>query len=247
MASFICTIDETQQDGPEERLAETMGIRTAIISSYDMPKFFYRDDKHGAACKLALLGSIIWYGVEIRKGRCNKRRVVMNVDEVVANWERVVVGLAIAHDKDSADKYEAEIDKCLAPILSAPIKQIREFYPKLLEKLKNNPSVPFLVWRSYEVWVDQIFSKATDEDVLNLKTELAQEISDLVEQDVKDQIPEQLFRALQWRSAEKLQEVKEEAIKVKQAGGKARLKGRESCLFLELGGTYETPAVTIQI
>lgn len=246
-AIAVCRIDETQQDLKESEATAPDGIRTAIIRSYDFPKYFCQSDPKGPAKKLSELGLLIWYAVEIRKGKCNQRRTPMDVDAVVNKWAEVVSGLATAHDKDTADRYEHAIDDCLTPILTAPIKQIREFYPKLLVKLKENPAVPFMVWRSYEVWVEQIFSKAPDEDILNLKTDLAQQISDLVEQDVKDQIPEQLFRALQWRDAEHLEAVKQEAIKVKKAGGKVRLSGRESCLFMHLGGTYDEPAVTIQI
>ncbi len=171
----------------------------------------------------------------------------MDVDKLVEAWHKTVVGLAVAHDKDEADRYEAAIEQCLMPILSAPIKQIREFYPKLLKSLKEDPSVPFLVWRSYEIWVDQVLSKAPDEGVKQLKTDLAKEITALVEQDVKDQIPDALIRALQWRSAETLAEVKDAVVEAKAKGQKPRLKGRESCLFLEVGGTEEEPKACVQI
>ena len=55
-----------------------------------------------------------------------------------------LTGLATAHDKDAADRYEAAIEECLTPILAAPIKQVREFYPKLLKALKENPLVRIL-------------------------------------------------------------------------------------------------------
>ena len=171
----------------------------------------------------------------------------MDVDALVAEWKVVVVGLAIAHDKDEADRYEAAIEKCLMPILSAPIKQVREFYPKLLKALKDDPKVPFLVWRGYEIWVDQILSKAPDEGIKQLKTELAREITEMVEQDVKDQIPDALIRALQWRSAETLEQVKKTVEEEKAAGRKPRLRGRESCLFLEVGGTEDEPKACVQI
>lgn len=171
----------------------------------------------------------------------------MNVDGLVEKWADVLTGLATAHDKDEADKYEAAIEDCLTPILAAPIKQLREFYPKLLKALKANPKVPFLVWRGYEVWVEKIVSKAPDEDFVLLKTDLAKEITALVEQDVKDQIPDALFRALMWRGADTLQEVKTAVIETKAQGHKPRLRGRESCLFLEVGGTEKQPAVCVQI
>jgi len=223
-----------------------VGIRSALISSYDVPRGFYKVVSSGAAVKLDKLGSLLYYAHEL--GYMSRRkRTQMDVDALVKRWHTVVVGLATAHDKDEADRYEAAIEECLVPILAAPIKQIREFYPKLLASIKSDPTVPFLVWRSYEIWVDMVLSKCQDEDIKQLKTDLAKEISDLVEQDVKDQIPEQLIRALQWRSGETLAEVKEAVIEAKKQGHKPRLRGRESCLFLEVGGTEHNPKVCVQI
>lgn len=224
-----------------------LGIRTELIASYEWPRFFYKTVRGlSAAQRLGSLGALIWYSTD--RGRTGRtRRTPMDVDKLVEAWHKTVVGLAVAHDKDEADRYEAAIEQCLMPILSAPIKQIREFYPKLLKSLKEDPSVPFLVWRSYEIWVDQVLSKAPDEGVKQLKTDLAKEITALVEQDVKDQIPDALIRALQWRSAETLAEVKDAVVEAKAKGQKPRLKGRESCLFLEVGGTEEEPKACVQI
>jgi hypothetical protein len=56
-----------------------------------------------------------------------------------------------------------------------------------------------------------------------------------------------MVRALMWRSPEKLQEVKAVVASEKAAGRGVRLKGRESCLFLEAGGTEDAPKVCIQV
>lgn len=222
------------------------GIRTELINSYDIPRYFYAHTAKSAAKHMSTLGCMIRYSLDIGcTGR--RKRTPMDVDALVTRWEEVIVGLAIAHDKDEADRYEAAIETCLTPILSAPIKQVREFYPKLLARMKANKSIPFLVWRSYEIWIEQVLDKAVDEDVKQLKRDLAREITEMVEQDVKDQIPDQMIRALMWRSGETLQEVKVEVQKVKEAGGKVRLRGRESCLFLEVGGTEDEPKVCVQI
>lgn len=231
-------------DAPEK--SPQRGIRTEVINSYEIPRSFYRDFKHSAAKHMDQLGVLLWYAMQCRRmGRT--KRTQMNVDKLVEEWAEVVTGMAVAHDKDESDRYEAAIEKCLVPILAAPIKQVREFYPKLLIALKSNPKVPFLVWRSYEIWIDQVLSKAPDEDIKVLKTELAKEIADMVEQDVKDQIPEALIRALQWRNAETLEEVKQAVVQEKAKGNKIRLRGRESCLFMEVGGTEKEPAVCVQI
>lgn len=231
-------------DAPEH--TEPRGIRTEIITSYEIPRSFYRGFKHSAASKVGELGALMMYASHCRR-MGGRKRILMDVDKLVREWATVVTGMAVAHDKDESDRYEAAIEKCLVPILAAPIKQVREFYPKLLIALKSNPQVPFLVWRSYEIWVDQVLSKAPDEDIKVLKTELAKEIADMVEQDVKDQIPEALIRALQWRNAETLAEVKEVVTREKAKGNKTRLVGRESCLFLHCGGEGEDSEVCVQI
>jgi hypothetical protein len=225
---------------------ETVGIRTALMASYEIPRALFSALPASPVKKTDHLGCLIYYGFEL--GRMSRRkRVTMDVDAVVERWRKVIVGMCMAHDKDEADRHEAAVEDCLSPILAAPIKQVREFYPKLLAALKNDPAVPFLVWRSYEVWIDMVISKAPDEDIKQLKTDLAKEIVDLVEGDVRDQLPQAMVRALQWRSAETLEKVKSTVIEEQEKGNKPRLRGRESCLFLEVGGTEDNPAVCVQI
>ena len=222
------------------------GIRTAIIGSYNIPKAFAETVKGCAVQRMQSLGALLWYA-----DQCNymghKRRIKMDVDAMVEKWKVTVVGLVVAHNKDEADRYEASIEDCLTPILSAPIKQVREFAPKLVTALKSDQRVPFIVWRAYETWVENVIAKSSDEGVKELKTALAREIVNLVEEDCKNQLPEAMVRALQWRSPETLEKFKD-VVKVEQAkGNKVRLRGRESCTFLECGGTEEDPAVCVQL
>lgn len=216
-----------------------------LLSSYDVPRHFYSLQKGGAAYRIREVGALLWYA-----DHCGyiskKRRVGMDVDKLVETWRVAVVGLAVAHDKDEADRYEATIDTCLSPLLAAPIKQVREFSAKLLIALKEDRSVPFLVWRPFEVWLDMM-KGAPDEGIKQLKTELARQIVDIVEEDLKPQLGEALVRALQWRSPDKLAEVRTVVESEKAKGNKPRLRGRESCLFLESGGDEDNPKVCIQI
>lgn len=170
----------------------------------------------------------------------------MDVDALVAKWKTVVVALATAHTKAEADRAEAAIEDLLVPILAAPIKQVREFARKLSNELVQDERVPFLVHRAYAVWVDMMIH-APDEDIKELKTDLAREIVDMVEEDAKRDLPAAMVRALQWRSPSQLEQVKEVLEKEKAAGRGARLAGRESCLFLLAGGTEENPEVCVQI
>jgi hypothetical protein len=253
----ICCIDETQQ-GQEENFPVIShgGVRSMVIGSYEIPRIFYA---HGLApsigCKslsavrvLSNVGVLLKYAHDLGYTvRLRKRRIEVDIEKLLTKWQEVIVGLAIAHDKDQADRYEAAIDDCLTPLLTAPIAQVREFASRFLAALKADPRVPFLVWRSYEVWVDEMVAKASDEEVRLLKTGLAAEIVALVEPDVRDQLPEAMIRALQWRSPEKLEEFKQVVVEEQRKGNKVRLRGRESCLFVEAGGTEEKPEVCVQI
>ena len=156
--------------------------------------------------------------------------MIKDLDQLVTKWNTVVVGLTMAHDKDEADRFEACVDELLKPLLTAPVKQIREFYPKLLSALKADKQCPFIVWRSLEAWGECMVKSAPDEAVKRLKTKLAAEIDELCEQDVLPQFPEAMVRALQWRDSAQLEEVKE---KIKE-GGRVKLRGRESCLFMDV-------------
>lgn len=249
-AVFACKIDETQQeDPPELKSLQAQGVRTLALGSYDVGKFFYGEFVYSGrqwpspVHWINELGCLCWYAV---KHPNRKRKERMKIAEMVTKWKAAVVQLAVAHDKDEADRVEASMEELLTPLLAAPCAEIRQFAALLLAELKNDKAVPYLVWKAFEVWQLQI-EKAPDEDIKELKQDLAKEIVALVEQDAKEQLPDAMIRALMWRSPEKLEEVKQVVAEEKQAGRKVRLKGRQSCLFLEAGGSDETPRVCVQI
>lgn len=170
----------------------------------------------------------------------------MNVDVLLESWQRLVVGLATAHSKDEADRFEAAVEECLNPILAAPVSQIRTFAFALAARLEADPKVPYLVHRSFSAWVEMM-KDAPDEEVKELKTALAREIVDMVEDDARRDLPTAMVRALQWRNSDDLEKVKGVVASEKAAGRSVRLRGRESCLFLEAGGTENSPEVCIQV
>lgn len=236
-------------------MAHDVGIRTVLLTSYDRGKAFYSEGlvarnarKSQSAVRWANeLGVMLWYGAKFNTHRGRIKSRPMNIEEMVEKWHKLVVGLAVAHDKDEADRLEAAVEACLTPILAAPVKQLREFAVLVRDSLKNDPSVPYLIWHGFEVWVDKIVTTASDEDVKELKTQLAAEIVEMVEEDAKRDLPAAMIRALQWRSPEQLENVKEVVETEKKAGRKVRLRGRESCLFLEAGGTEDEPKVCVQV
>ena len=254
---FVCTNQDVREDELVLDRIILPDVRTLWLMAYEIGRWYYQtpggesifiteDTKRSAASRMRDLGSLMWYATLRKRGGRN-RKLIMDVDDLVNKWHVAVVALALAHDKDEADRVEASIESCLSPLLSAPIKQIREFAPKLLEALKNDLKVPFLVWRGYERWIERVVAFAPDAGVRELKTELARQIAEIVEEDLKPQLGEALVRALQWRSPEQLEKVAAVVQSEKEQGRAPRLRGKESCLFMECGGTEDNPEVTIQI
>lgn len=206
------------------------GIRTQLLALYDVPQAFW---KALQAKKLVKdIAPCLAYA-RIRPRSSRFERIPMNVDLMVQKWMKVVPALALGHTKDDVDRAEAEVEELLTPLLDAPVKQLREFVPKLIAAMKADPQVPFFIWRAFEVWTDNLV-KAPDEKVKVLKKQLASEIVDLVEEDVRPDLREAMIRALMWRDPEVLEETKAAAITAKAKGQRARAVGRESCLFLQI-------------
>lgn len=202
------------------------GIRTAVLSIWTVVRlgqvagFDLR--------KIDNLRSLLAYGVEHYS---RKRKVPVDIKAMVERWVPIIRGLATSHSKDELDRCEFEMDQHLTPLLSAPVRQIREFYAELTAALKADPAVPLFVWSAFEAWHEVVVKKAPDEGVIELKKQLAEEIARLVEADVQPDIGKAIAGALQWRAPEALEKVRD-AVK---RGAKPRLSGRESCLFLEVG------------
>lgn len=161
------------------------------------------------------------------------RKPLVNVQAMVDAWVPIVRGLSTAHEKAAVDRCEFDMETHLLPMLAAPVKQLREFYAALVVALKADPTIPFFVWAMFQSWGDVILKHAPDGEVRELKTALATEIANLVEADVRPDVPKAIAAALQWRSPETLEKIRDH---VKHGGQKAKLTGKESCLFLEVAG-----------
>lgn len=218
-------------EDPEER----MNIRQAIMCLWDVVQMgkgyalrlhHFDDDDHYS---LSGFLSLLLYGIE---HPTRKKRTPMKVDDMVARWIPIIKGLSIAHDKATLDRCEFESEQHLTPLLAAPVKQLREFYVQLTAALKADPTVPFFVWAMFEAWGKAVLQHAPDAAVRELKDELAQQIADMVATDLQPDLPTAIAGALRWRDAETLEKIKTAVEK----GGKPRLRGRESCLFLDVDG-----------
>ncbi len=213
-----------------------IGVRSAVLASLDGGKFIWmgglqRRGPRSPVTRISHLGQLLRYGMQ--HGMCctKKRRAIVNTNKLVSEWIEAIVGMCLAHDKDSYDAEDAKADLLLGPLLTAPVKQIRDFYAKLTRQMRADKRVPMLVWMGFEAWGEVMVKDAPDEGIKRLKNKLASEIADLVEEPIRDQIPKAIQRALRWRDPETL-----EAVKKTLAGGaKPKLRGRESCLFLEAG------------
>lgn len=213
--------------GGYEEPRKRAGIRTAVMASLNIGEFHPR----GPRTRLRNLGWLLRYGMQYGMTHGKKVRQIVNVNALVDQWIEAIVGMCLAHDKDTYDAHDAKADELLGPLLTAPVKQVREFYHQLAEKMKADKRVPMLVWMAFEAWGAVMVKDAPDEGVKRLKNKLAQEISDLVEEDAKEQLPKAIQRALRWRDPETLKDIKEKI----EGGAKPKLRGRESCLFLEAG------------
>jgi hypothetical protein len=174
--------------------------------------------------------ALVRYGADYT-GRGGKRRIPVDVPKMIKDWADWIAVYSTAHDKKAVDEIEFNIDALLSPLLTAPVRQVRQFYNGLVKALQEDPRIPFFVWQWFSAWGKVVIEPAeNDEAIIRLKKKLASDIADLVEKQevVKLDLHNALVGALQWRSAESLQEIKEDL----KAGAKPRIKGRQSCLFL---------------
>ncbi len=161
-----------------------------------------------------------------------RKREPMDVEKMVETWVPLVRKLATAHDIDEKDAASFNLDELLLPVVAAPVAQVREFYRKVIAKMKADRSIPWAVWSLFEFWGTNVLDKITKEQEVQLKTEIAKRIAEhSIAEIPREDWVNSMVGALQWRSPEKLEAI-ESGLK---AGQKPRVRGRESCLFLEVG------------
>ncbi len=231
MTSFVCTtadVNECQLASAEPTLYDYILSIWDVVEGAKQLMLWNRSLTRTSGCRsLQDFRALLMYAVEQPSRR---PRTLMDVEDLVQRWVPIIRGLATAHDKAPLDQCEFEMEQHLTPLLMAPVKQIRAFYEALVIALKTDPTIPFFVWVWFESWGEVILKRAPDGEVKALKTVLATEIAEMVEEDVRPDLKRAIAGALQWRSEESLGKIKSAV----EAGGKARMVGRESCLFLEV-------------
>ncbi len=158
----------------------------------------------------------------------------MDVEAEIQKWHQALIGLFLSHSREEMDDWDYRVDDLMSVILSAPVAQLREFAKGLLEAMEADPRVPYFLWGPLNGLGEKILG-APDEEVIQLKVQMAESIAKLAEKDIQPQLHDAVVNALKWRDGALLQKVE---IALKE-GKPARLKGRESCLFLEVGDEAE--------
>jgi hypothetical protein len=209
-------------------------VRAAVKAEQDdeayheMPR---RRETRTGYSRIREMAMLLAYGCETWSRKKRIPLTMKDIDALVAKWVPVIRGLSIGHTKDEIDRCEFESEEHLAPLLTAPVRDIRVFFSKLVQALKADDSIPLFVWQMFEAYEETVVKRAPDEAVKQLKTEVARRVAELVEQAIKPDFKEALIGALQWRDVKALERIETEV----KAGAKPRLRGRESCLFLEAG------------
>ena len=245
------TTDNTEQTTDD---GTRFSVRDAVMDIWGQVEFAkrlvlfwkFRDPEQpltasNSKLNLDTLRMFLMYATEHPSRR--KRVSIMDVNAMVEKWVPIIRGLATGHNKATVDQCEFDSEEHLLPLTAAPVKQLREFYKALCDHLEADPTIPFFVWRAFRTWADVILDKLPDGSVKQLRGDLARKVADLVEAQVQPDLNAALVGALQWRDAASLEKM---AAAVK-AGAKPRMRGRESCLFLEVDdlGSGETFSVML--
>lgn len=233
--ALVCKIDETEQS----ELQVAKNKVSAFVRNYDSVARAAIDGREIVSISLFQMAlkhdigdflSLFAYGCE-RPSR-GKQRTHMDVDKMVEQWLPLIKKLALAHDIDEKDAASSALDELLTPVIAAPVAQLREFYKKLTAAMKADKQVPWSLWRLFDFWGTNVLDKIDSTEELHLKKEIAARIAErsIIEVPPQDWV-DSMIGALMWRSPEKLKEIEEKL----ESGSKPRVRGKESCLFLQVG------------
>jgi len=223
----VCHTTDVIEGAPPapKKRPDRVDLREECLGLWSLTRFCQSSIRKGFH-QLRDMELLVYYAIEVRT---TNKRTPMDVPHMIEQWKVVIVTLCTAHDKDDIDKAEFRMDELLKPLLTAPVAQLREFYSGLTEALRADKAVPFFIWSIFKAWGTHVLKEADDKSkVKRLRRKLAEEIADLVDEDIKPDITAAVVGALMWRDPESLEQIKADL----QAGAKPRLRGRESCLFL---------------
>src|SRR5258708_14090034 len=119
--------------------------------------------------------SFLAYSCEIPSRR---KRVEMDVQEMVGKWVPLVKQLALAHDVDEKDLASSTLDDLLKEVITSPVKQIREFYKELTAAMKKDKSVPWALCKLFDFWGENVLDKLETEQVMTLPRKLDKQFAE---------------------------------------------------------------------
>lgn len=161
-----------------------------------------------------------------------RRKPVDNLMDFAKQWKEVLVKLTMSHTKEGIDQADYKMDDLFNGLIAMPVKQVRGFYDLLLAELKSDENVPYFIWKTIEAWKEKAVGVSQETEAKMLQAELAGELANILEPDLKPQLKQALADSLKWKSPEVLEKIRG----VVSTGNRPSLRGRESCLFLEVGG-----------
>jgi hypothetical protein len=169
--------------------------------------------------------------LETRHPSRKRRKPMENLNEFARQWKDVLLKLSLSHTKEGIDQADYRMEDLFAGLLAMPVKQVRQFYDLLLSELKSDESVPYFIWKTVEHWKEKAVGVSQDVEANMLQSELATDLAAILEPVLSPQLKEALAGSLKWKPGEVLEKIKAAV----EAGEKPKLRGRESCLFLEIG------------
>jgi hypothetical protein len=161
-----------------------------------------------------------------------RRKPVDDLKEFAKRWKEVLVKLTMSHTKEGIDQADYKMDDLFNGLIAMPVKQVREFYDLLLSELKSDEHVPYFIWKTVGAWKETAVGVSQETEAKMLQAEMAGELANMLEPALQPQLKQALADSLKWKSSEVLEKIRGAV----STGNRPSLRGRESCLFLEVGG-----------
>lgn len=249
--SYVCAVLETAPPVPIAapgvppeilQVLPTWSARDMALAAIDLVRVI--GIELVAQKKLYDFAGILAYGAE--HGMVSRRRArrVQNMDALLETWVETIAGLATAHSHEAYTRADHAMDECLTPLLDAQIGDVRVFIGALTELLRADPRIPYIWWSPWASIVEPVVRNGPDGQVAVLRDDLARMVAQKAGKRIAAEDWEQAMAgALRWRSAEQLEKV---GAALDQ-GGQPTIRGRQSCLFIEVpqAGTSEKALVVL--
>ena len=167
-----------------------------------------------------------------RRPSRKRRKPVDDLKGFAKQWKEVMVKLTMSHTKEGIDQADYKMEDPFNGLIAMPVKQVREFYDLLLSELKSDESVPYFMWKTVEAWKETAVGVSQETEAKMLQAEMAVELANMLEPALQPQLKQALADSLKWKPPAVLEKIRGAV----STGNRPSLRGRESCLFLEVGG-----------